>query len=92
MKRSTPPSARASTCSRNTSSFEEAGSSCSPSFGLARGPMDPATHAFRPAAFRASRAPWTFTARTFPSRPWWRSRVRLAPKVFVSMTSAPAAA
>ena len=56
--------------------------------------MEPRTNTSRPLLSRASRAiraPWVLMRRTSPSRPNAASLKRLAPKVLVSMASAPTA-
>jgi len=96
ISRSTPPSARGVICSLKramTSSFP--GSRSSP-FRRTSGPTDPATKtcsamAASLTALRARIAPWRFSSATFLSRPIGARRVRLAPKVFVSIIRAPAA-
>jgi hypothetical protein len=56
------------------------------------GPTDPATAARPATASRASRAAASLSASVSAARPWWASFGGLAPKVFVSTSSAPASA
>ena len=85
MKRSTPRPSRSCACSPNTVSRSFAGP---PS-----GPIDPAMKTSEPDTSRASRAIFTaasLIAATSSSRYCSASLRRFAPKVFVSMMSAPA--
>ena len=85
MKRSTPRPSRSCACSPNTASRSFTGP---PS-----GPIDPATKTSAPDTSRASRAIFTaasLIAATSSSRYCSASLRRFAPKVFVSMMSAPA--
>ena len=87
MKRSTPRPSRTAACSANSSrrTREVAGSP--------RGPMEPPMKTSRPVVSLASRAsltPAELIASRSSSRKWCESLRRLAPKVFVSISSEPA--
>ena len=106
MKRSTPPARRASACSVKYCSASSTPVFPQGSTRIPRGPIAPATYArssassesarcarpepCRAAALRAIRAPSWLMSATFSLRPNARSLIRLAPKVLVSMMSAPA--
>ncbi len=90
MSTSTPPSASAAACSRNASRTRSRSSSEKPAKTRPVGPMAPATNTRSPATLRASRAAATFSSCTRSSSPWRARRTRLAPKLFVSITWAPA--
>ena len=93
MKASTPPSSSPSACSKkaaraSSGSTEPSGARYRPS-----GPMEPSTKTSRPMLSRTSRArraPLRLISRTRPADPCIPSLKRFAPKVFVSMQSAPA--
>ena len=87
--KSAPPSRNAIACSRIIAATSGR-RCCSKS-----GPIEPATKTVRPAASatsRASRAPWRLISTALSSRPYFASDARLAPKVLVVSTSAPASA
>ena len=89
-KQSAPPAFNASICSRNS---PRASSLPVGPYGSRRtpnGPTAPDTSRCSPAASRASCAALVLMADTCPSSPYCVSLARLAPKVFVSSTSAPA--
>ena len=91
---STPPSSSASACSRNASRPSAAVTVPSGSRYLPSGPIEPSTQTSRPADSRTSRArrtPRRLISRSCASTPCTPSLKRLAPKVLVSMASAPAA-
>jgi hypothetical protein len=88
--RSTPPSASASTCSRNHASASSTPVLPQGSMRMPSGPIAPATYARPAAALRARRAPPLLMSRMRSDSPKARSFTRFAPKVFVSITSAPA--
>ncbi len=88
-KKSTPPSSSPSICSRK---IERASSSDVGPYGSMRipsGPIEPPTSALPAAASRASRAAAALIAPTWAFRPCCASFTRLAPKEFVSSSSAP---
>ncbi len=63
------------------------------SSGRPSGPIEPATKALTPTISRAARAtltPWRASSRASPSSPCAARRTGFAPKVLVSMSSAPA--
>jgi len=91
---STPPSRRASACSRNAACASSVVTVPSGARYLPSGPIDPSTSTSRPELSRTSRAsatPWRLISRTRPSMPCTASLNRFAPNVLVSMQSAPAA-
>ena len=94
MTTSMPPSRRPSSCSLAAAPATRSDRWLGPCSGELTGPIDPATRTSRPATSRASRASWAARRlrRTVRSaRPTGARRTRLAPKVSVSMRSAPAA-
>ncbi len=91
MNRSTPPSSSACACSRKYASASSLPVLPHGSMRMPSGPIAPATYAWLRAALFARRAPSTLISRSRSARPKPRSLMRLAPKVFVSMTSAPGA-
>ena len=91
---STPPSRSASACSRNATRASSAVTVPRGARYLPSGPIEPSTKTSRPAlsrTSRASRTPRVLISRTRSASPWTASLKRFAPKVFVSMQSAPAA-
>ena len=92
--RSTPPSSRPSICSRKAARMSASRGLSGPCIGDSSGPIEPATSTSRlPATSLASRAICAARRLSLPARsarPNGASRNRLAPKEFVSMTSAPA--
>ena len=88
--RSTPSAARAPIWVRNAASTSGANASGIRCRDSVHGPTDPATKISSPAASRASRTPARLIVSVFSARPYGLSRIGLAPKVFVSITSAPA--
>ena len=94
MNASTPPSSSASACSRNAARASSRVTVPSGARYFPRGPMEPSTKTSRPELSRTSRAsaaPRRLISRTCFSRPCTASLNRFAPKVLVSMQSAPAA-
>src|SRR5437899_2975060 len=94
MHASTPPSRSPSACSRNAARASSAVTLPSGARYLPSGPTDPMIKTSRPVdsrTSRASRTPRRLTSRTWLSSPCVASLKRLAPKVFVSIRSAPAA-
>ncbi len=92
-KRSTPPSSRPSMTSRNAARTAPSPNRSTSGVVPPSGPTEPATSTSRPATSRASRAIWAPRRANRPAwsdRPCGASRIRLAPKVAVSMRSAPA--
>ena len=90
MKRSTPPSASAAACARNSAVASSTLILPHGSMRIPSGPIAPATYAWVLAACRARRAPATLTSSSLSAMPNAASFTALAPNVFVSMTSAPA--
>lgn len=88
MMKSAPPSTRARACSAKIPSISAA--SAMSSARRPRGPTAPATQRSSPASARASSAPRRLISRVRPPRSKRPSLTRLAPKVLVSRTSAPA--
>src|SRR6478752_4893051 len=88
--RSTPPSTSATTCSRKHASASSTPMRPQGSMRTLRGPMAPATYAPSRATCLAIRAPARLMSCSLSARPNEPSLMRLAPNVFVSMTSAPA--
>jgi hypothetical protein len=68
-----------------------ASSAASPAPRAEQGPQAPATRTAAPASRRASVTAAALISASFSARPNSASLTRLAPKVFVSITSAPAA-
>src|SRR3989442_13249243 len=94
MHASTPPSRSPSACSRNAARASAAVTPPSGARYLPSGPTDPRIKTSRPVdsrTSRASRTPRRLTSRTWLSSPCAASLKRLAPKVLVSIRSAPAA-
>ncbi len=89
-KRSTPPAASARACSANAAAASSFAVGPHGSILMPSGPTAPATRTSPPAAARATRAPASLIAARRSSRPCSFSLNRFAPKVFVSMQSAPA--
>ena len=90
---SAPPSRRPSICSRKVARVSASGMAAGPRFGWPTGPTEPPTRASRPLTSRASRASCAARRLSWPtraSRPQAARRWRLAPRVRVSMSSAPA--
>ena len=93
-KRSAPPSSNPSTVSRKVLRMTRSSRFRISRVGAPSGPMDPATSTSRPVTSRASRAICAPRRANRPARspkPYGASRMRFAPKVEVSMRSAPAA-
>ncbi len=92
-KASTPPSRSPSACSKNAARASSGSTEPSGARYLPSGPTEPNTNTSRPMlsrTSRASRAPLRLISRTRAAEPCTASLKRLAPKVFVSMQSAPA--
>ncbi len=92
--RSTPPSSSPSSVSRNAARTAVSSRCRISRVGAPSGPIEPATRTSRPATSRASRAscaPRRARRPAWSASPYGARRCRLAPKVAVSMMSAPAA-
>jgi len=90
MIRSTPPSTSASICSRKAARASSRDVGPSGSIRTPSGPTAPATQSSLPATSLARRAPARLISRTLSAKSNFARRTRVAPKVFVSRTSAPA--
>ena len=91
---SMPPSSSPSACSWNAARASPGSTLPIGARYLPSGPIEPSTSTSRPMLSRTSRAslaPRRLISRTRPCSPWMPSLKRLAPKVFVSMASQPAA-
>ncbi len=89
---STPPARSPSTWRPNAATASAKASSPNGARRSPSGPTDPTTAARPATASRASRAAASLSASVSAARPWRPSFGGLAPKVFVSTSSAPASA